>query len=251
MGAFGDIISADASTEDIDGGRQKQFTAEDLALVNGDADGEQQTSKDAPSLASVEEELAAINQKRRDDRRAYFKDEGLQARERELLTLRQKLQSGSAEKSDDDDGLPDELLSQWEKSGGVEQNLKAAQDTALIALDALEGEEQADLIASFDELPVEVHARTYAFLSIDPAPPAKTASDAEVEQFASLPEGQALVREWGRAAPRNLAVVRSRLNSILSGMSEGDRERASEWFDSLSERQAAAVLRSLAGKPRR
>ena len=43
-----------------------------------------------PSRAEVEAELAEIARFRRQDRRAYFKDEALQQRERELIDLREK-----------------------------------------------------------------------------------------------------------------------------------------------------------------
>lgn len=240
MGDFGDVISADASTEDIDGGRQQIKDATPAAEAE---------SVQHLSLAAVNDELAAIDQKRRDDRRAYFRDEGLQQRERDLLAMRDKMQSGANQGDADGSGLPDELLKQWERDGGIEHNLKAAQETALTAIEALEEEEQAQLLESFDELPITAHSKIFAFMAIDPAP-ARPASDEAVETFGSTPEGQALVRQWGSRAAHNVAIVKNRIEMITGNLSEDDRAQVFDWFDRLSESQARAVLKALVGKRR-
>lgn len=49
---------------------------------------------DAPASGrSIEEEISALEQRMKDDRRAYFKDEAAQARYRELLTARDKIRA--------------------------------------------------------------------------------------------------------------------------------------------------------------
>ena len=49
-----------------------------------------------PSRAAVEAELVEISRLRRQDRRAYFKNEAIQQRERELIDLSEKLRAQGA-----------------------------------------------------------------------------------------------------------------------------------------------------------
>ena len=71
------------------------FTREELARHRGRPAEEIAPPKSkVPSRQAVDKELAEIAEYRRGDRRGYFKDEAKQARERELIELREQLKAG-------------------------------------------------------------------------------------------------------------------------------------------------------------
>jgi hypothetical protein len=207
---------------------------------------------------TVERELAEIAEHRRKDRRAYFKDEALQKRERDLLELREALKAGPApaaqrEASEPDDqsegpGPAPELIAEWEAGAGVDFHLEVARSTASAALDALEEDDAAALTDGFDALPPAAQTQITRFLAIDGGGGFPAANETTVRQFAESEEAAAeLVKSWGREAGRRLGVARGRIGLMLTAMEPKDRERAESWFDALPGPTAAAVLRALAG----
>src|SRR5690554_4924805 len=146
MTTFGNVISDQESTESVEGGRQQEQT---------EVEAPEQEIQEPLSLAKINDEIAVIELRMKTDRRGYFKDEAAQARYRELLSARERYEKGVEGKSSDDDGpdLPDEVVEQWEKAGGYQLNLERAQDVALEVVEALDGEEQATLLSSFEDLP--------------------------------------------------------------------------------------------------
>jgi hypothetical protein len=82
-------------------------------------------------------------------------------------------------------------------------------------------------------------------LALPPDSPARPASEADLERFATTEEGAQLVKEWGKDAGRRLATVRARIDRMLIG--GGDMEAAVEWFDQLTSAEAKSVLTALAG----
>lgn len=206
----------------------------------------------APSRQEIEAELAEIAQRRRTDRRGYFKDEAIQARERELIEQREQLKAAPApEKAvrepGNAPGLDPALLKEWEDAGGVEFHLATAQRATQAAFEAMPEEERADFQAGFDGLPDGAQTAVFRYLALEPGGSVRPATDAAVQNFASTPEGAELVASWGRNAARNVGVVRSRMELMLRSMPEADREVALSWFDSLKSSQAKAVLRALVG----
>ncbi len=79
-----------------------------------------------------------------------------------------------------------------------------------------------------------------------PGGSARAASEADLQRFASTPEGAELVKEWRGRAGRKLGVVRQRIDLMLKAMSPADMDRAMAWFDGLPPAQAKAVLKGLA-----
>ena len=71
----------------------------------------------------------------------------------------------------------------------------------------------------------------------------QTRGDAEVERFATTPEGAELVQEWGDDADARLSMIQTRLLRLEDA---GDIEAAWAWFDALPSPQAKAVLKVLA-----
>lgn len=201
-----------------------------------------------PSRATIDAELRQIEKLRRDDRRAYFKDEALQARERELLELRAKMKTAPAarngtEHQTGDAGIAPELIAEWEASGGLEHNLANAAATAQAVMTGVE--DAAEFQAGFGALPPG--AQTAAFRILAAAPGyTPSANDAAMKAFAETPEGSELVAEWGGKSAQSYGRARWRISSALGQMSAEDRKAAASWYDGLSPSQAAAVLRALA-----
>ena len=153
-----------------------------------------------PSLASIQRELAEIDRLRRTDKRAYFKDEALQAHERDLIALREKLktQATPAIKGDDDyDGsrLDPALLDRWSREGGVAYHLKTAQDAARAAMDTLEPDEAQELMESFDQLPASAQTSIFGFLAVAPGS-WRPASEEFLAEFGQSDCAE-LVEAWG------------------------------------------------------
>ncbi len=105
---------------------------------------------------------------------------------------------------------------------------------------------KADLESGFDGLPAGAQTAIMGELALSPGR-GREASEADLERFASTPEGAELVQEWRSRAGRNLATVRTRMERMLGRMSPGEEETALDWFDELPPAQAKAVLRALAG----
>jgi hypothetical protein len=173
------------------------------------------------SRASIDAELAAIRKTMREDRRAYDRDPKMQARHLELITAR-------------------------EDAIEVARQTEQTQTTVQAVLDAVEDPEafEGDFDSMFGSLPEQAQTAIRYEFAQPPASPARPASEADLKRFASVPEHAELVREWGREAGRKLAIVRTRLDRLLSA---GEMEAASVWFDELPGAQAKAVLDALAG----
>ena len=189
-------------------------------------------------LAAIDKELREIDGVRRNDNRAYRRDEAMQKREIALLAEREALANGTG-------NLPKAVLDEWERTDGVGPNLERARGTAQVALDELGEAEGASLVQGFDSLPEGAQAAAFRFLAIAPGRAAPASEDA-VQAFGSTEEGASLIQEWGRQAATNIGTVRTRIELIASSMNEADRAAATAWFENLSPTQAAAVMRALA-----
>ena len=207
------------------------------------------------SRRSIDAEIAAIEKRMREDRRAYSKDEAQQARYRALLEQRAnlpaKVKVGTETQGNDQGdapGINPDLLAQWAREGGVETNLRQVQATAQTVLDALEPDEAGALEEGFDALPEAARSAVYAFLAVQGGGAWPAASDAALQDFASTDEGAELVQGWGRQASRKVGIVKGRMGLMLNGMTPEDRSKAQLWFDGLSSQQAKAVLAALAGR---
>jgi hypothetical protein len=169
-------------------------------------------------LGKVEAELRQIAKLRREDRRAYNRDEALQARERELLTRQAELKEAE----------------------GIRERAQGVADIVLASVD------DPDAFANgFDYLPSEARTAIAYELAAEPYDPARPAKQADIDRFASTPEGAELVKEWGRHAGKKVAVVSGRIERMLSQGT--DMNTAAAWLDGLSSAEAKAIWRALAG----
>ena len=258
------------------------FTREELARMRGRPVEEIGKSPAKPvTRQAVDQELAAISKRMKEDRRGYFKDEAAQARHLELIELRSKLQAEPA-KSDarvapgdlnrqaidkeldeiakhrrenrvayfrDDKMRARELkllearAVAKERAGELER-AQATVDSIVEAVpDAEAFEDGFDSV--FAGLAEPAQAAIRHEFALPPESPARPASEADVKRFASTEEGAELVKTWGKDAGRKVAVVRTRLDRMLTG--GGEMEAAARWFDSLQSGEAKAVLLALAG----
>jgi hypothetical protein len=225
----------------------------------------------APTRTSVDAELAAIAETRRSDKSAYFGDEALQARERELIDLREQLKTDrtAADAKPAGDDIEAELakiakLRREDRRAYDKDEALQARERELLAAreDAKElarQTEQADQVVQavlafvhdsdafetgftsmFASLPAHDQQIIRHELQSPPPDPARPASDADVQRFASTAEGLECVREWGRDAARKVAVVRARVDQMVKSDTIG------KWFDGLPAADAKAVLKALA-----
>jgi hypothetical protein len=140
------------------------------------------------------------------------------------------------------------LVAEWEASGGFTARLAQAQRGAIAILERLNPEDRAAFIGEFDALPEGVRSVLFSEISLGSAGSVRNASEADVARFASAPEGNALMKEWGYRANRNVAVIRDRIGRILDRMSGEDIEAATTWFDALPPTSAMAIYRMLVAK---
>lgn len=140
------------------------------------------------------------------------------------------------------------LVAEWEASGGFTARLAQAQKGAIAILERLDPEDRGAFVAEFDALPEGVRSALFSEISLGSAGSVRNASDAEVDRFASTPEGSAMVKEWGYRANRNVAVIRDRITRILTRMTAEDIDVATTWFDTLPPTSAIAIYRMLIAK---
>jgi phage-related tail protein len=154
---------------------------------------------------------------------AYFRDEKMQARERELMAAR------------------DDATEVDRQADQVRSTVDAIRES-LPDTEAFEGK----FDAMFDELPEQAQRVIQQELSRPPDTPARPASEADLQRFATTEEGAQLVKEWGKDAGKKLATVRTRFDRMRRH-GGGDMEAALSWFDQLTSDEAGGVLRALAG----
>jgi hypothetical protein len=75
-----------------------------------------------------------------------------------------------------------------------------------------------------------------------PTEPVQPASEKEIAAFAERPEGAALVKEWGRAAPQRVAAFQTRLKAMVRADTTG---KLAAWFAGRSPEEARAIARAL------
>lgn len=253
---------ADAAfTEDETAGHRKLIadgivSAEEVQRIYGLTDEETAALSEpvpkAPNLADIDAELASIATKRREDRAGYFRDEKMQARERELLeaklaaVAKRKAEAAATPSPAGSGTIPESVITEWSESpAGLDYSLAQARKTVGALYEDLEEGDRTSLVQGFDGLPEGAQTQAYRFLAVPGGGNFGRADDDAVAAFRATPEGVELAREWGSRAPKNIATVRGRLGLIFRGMSPADRHVATEWFEGLNPQQVKAVYRAL------
>lgn len=150
--------------------------------------------------------------------------------------------------------LPAALVAQWEEGGAFQQNLARAQEAVERAVLAIGDPKLADdVVRSFDALTPSVQAALFTELSRGVPNFAKAADDKLLAGFSTLPYGAPFLKAWGPQAPRKLGLVIARWNRARDTMrrrddpSEKDWHTFRRWFDTMTPREQAAVVWTLAG----
>lgn len=197
-----------------------------------------------PAILGEIDDIAAVM---RDTPQAYFRNEPMQARYRSLLA--QKTGAPSIIEETSEPLLPIASVQQF----AAEHGTSAGYDTYLKAMRlaadwvfALPAGEQRGFIASFERLPDEVAFAAIQEVMSAYKPHVQPSPDRALANFAEMPEGAVLVREWGGLAARNLALVRERLFRIEDRLSERAIEMFEAWLNGLSTDCAIALYRKLA-----
>jgi hypothetical protein len=150
------------------------------------------------------------------------------------------------------DGLPADVVAEWQKTGGVEYRHKLAQSVVQKMLDGMNeaGDEAAgtEFMASFDALAEGARSAIYKGLALEAGGNARPASASALEEFAAIgAETAALVERWGKSGAQRLGAAQGRFGMMQQMMSPADREAALAWLDSLTPAQQASVTAALAG----
>lgn len=144
-----------------------------------------------------------------------------------------------------------ELAAKWGPQ--TEARLKEAQDNIFAVVKAVAqnagGAVAVEMENSFRVLPIDAQNAVIHEISL-PAPPgigAKQAKAKDVARFASTPEGRDCVARWGSRAPRNVAIVRTRIEHAMADMSAASKKDFVHWLDNISGQEAAAIYGLLVG----
>lgn len=200
------------------------------------------------NLPTILTEIDEIETVMRTDRALYNRSEPMQARYRGLLEQK----AGASILDEDSTSGPllpiasmQEFAAATGSSSGYSDYVRLSRTTADWIF-AMPPSDQADFVARFEALPDEVTDAALAEM-VATRPMATSSSGQAVAAFAELPEGAVLIREWGEASGRNLAMVRARLFRIDDQLDDGASRSFRSWLDGLSTNSAIALYRKLAG----
>lgn len=248
---------------------EENFSAEDLALVNGDADQADDTLEQKPMTAEqVGHELDQIAEMRRSGSRAYWADD-VQERERQLISAQQtfavekdapagEIDVAAVDKELDEiaDLRKNDSRKYWEqKTQDREAELYRLKEIAQVAAERsanvrdvidpiIGGVEDAAAFEekfseAFDGIGDQAKVAVVNEL-VSPTPvPMRYASESELQAFASTEEGKACVEAWGAQAPQNLAALKMRLENFIVD------DRIGNFIDGLSTKDAEQVFKAL------
>jgi hypothetical protein len=237
--------------------RRLGFTDSEISRVRGGREG----VAPKPTVASVDAELAEIDEQRRTDKVAYFKNDALQQREVALIALRQKLKSGEGpapaqdRKAETDSSLADslsesvlEVLSQ--EPDGLEGALGAIEMRTTVLGEMLDADEEQKLRQSINDLPADEQQQIAIALATDSGRwPAASAT--HVEEFAETPWGKELVADWGASAPTRLGAARREYDFIFGSAKEASKMRLQMMYNGWNTAQRKAAIQVLATRAAR
>jgi hypothetical protein len=199
------------------------------------------------NLPTILTEIDTIEHTMRATPSAYFKNEPMQARYRNLLVQK----GGAATVLDDASSeplvpilSPKAYAADTGTAAGFERYLEVSR-TAADWVFALPAGEQRKFVASIEALPDDVGAAMIAEI-LERVPSVVPSSDKAVAAFGELPEGAVLSREWGALTARNLARVRERLFRVEDKLEDRHISAFEAWLNGLSTDCAICLYRKLA-----
>lgn len=200
------------------------------------------------NLPTILTEIDEIETVMATDRPRYNRDYAMQARYRALLE--QKVGSSGAILADGDSAPLVPIASQQEfaavhgTTAGYSDYVRLSR-TAADWVFAMPAEDQKAFVAGIEALPDDVTQAMFGEMIASP-PMASPSSGTALAAFAEMPEGAALIREWGEASGRNLARVRARLFRVVDAIEARSVDAFLGWLNGLSTNVAIALYRKLA-----
>jgi hypothetical protein len=199
------------------------------------------------NLPTILNEIDSIQDTMRSNPQAYFKNEPMQARYRQLVEQKGGSSSSSLEESSEP-LVPVLRQSEYQAQGGPPEYygeyLKLTRQLADWAM-AMPAADQRSFVDSFNCLPLKVQLAAVQEIR-SPTPLVEPRSDKALAAFGEVPEGAVLMREWGHLSGRNLARVRERLFRVIDRLPENLAASFLKWVDGLSTNCAIALWRRLA-----
>ena len=223
-------------------------------------------------LSGLLSEKHAIEYQMKRDREAYFKNEALQRRYREILeelgdfsvppSKMVPVAGWDYELDETSQGDPDlddfeervaffespggrEIIAQWERQGGAEKN--AATVDALVA----ELKSQIPEVHNFEQAVLGLSVATQMHMSVDLSRPYVnpdiTATDQQIDYFLSIPFGADLADEWGNMAERNIGMIFERLLRISHSLTYDEQVQFKTFIETLPPEQFKTIARFLVG----
>ena len=190
------------------------------------------------------DEKAEIERMMRDDPRRYYGSEAIQARYRALIDQEEEL--GANRRSDERKDAPLVWLADNNAvmaAGWNPATYAAGMRGLADVMFACPESERSGLAECFDALAPTVRGAIIAQMAASP-PWETPATDADLDRFATTPEGAELRRQWGYDAPSRLSRARARAEQILASVD--DAGAILDWFNGLTSNQARAVIATLA-----
>lgn len=198
-------------------------------------------------LATRSNELAEIRSIMTNSPAAYFKDEGLQQRYRDLVG---QPVAGSVLTGDVPATAPvpimrpKEYAAEMGSMAGYDEYVKLSRLAADFAL-AVPDNERDVFIASFEALPLPVATECLREMRRPSVRAGQTDAD-ELSRFATTAEGRVLVPEWRGMAATYHARVKARVWRIIDNLDLNSVSAFGDWHEGLPTMSLVAVYRKLA-----
>jgi len=198
-------------------------------------------------LATRSSELAEIRSMMVNSPSAYFKNEAVQQRYRDLVAERP---AGSIVTGHEPAKAPvpvmgpKEYVAEMGSMANYDAYVKLSRLAADFAL-AVPDNERDVFITSFEALPLSVATECIREIRHHPIRAGQTDAD-ELARFATTAEGRVLVPEWGAMAATRHASVKERIWRILDNLEGDDVVAFGDWHESLPTMSLVAVYRKLA-----
>ena len=197
-------------------------------------------------LVAVDTEIAQIQELMRTDRSAYFRDEGKQARYRDLIVQRDGRKTQTEPESNNaviPIASPKQFAAEHGNLSGYDQYVSLSRRAADFAF-AVPAGERKKFIDSIENLPDEVAQACFAEIMRQRYHAGLSDSDT-LAAFAQLPEGRIAMREWGAEAARNHASVRARMFRVIDSLDGWHVDSFIAWHEDLSPEAKVAVYQML------
>lgn len=141
--------------------------------------------------------------------------------------------------------LPENVVRNWNREGGLQARTAAAQSRALSVLDGMEEGLQDEVLSTFDALPEGVQAVLYEELSGGGSGFVKPATDKEYAEFTKGEDGKELAGYWGTNARRNISKVKATMARVIGQMDDSEKAAFMRWYENLDAGAEMALLKGL------